>query len=80
MIEILYILVFFAFYIWYTVNKYVGLYLSVFTLFFSNFLIYVNNYGTLFMIKATLICFTSLCLFSGIIYKCIEGAVNKILT
>lgn len=61
-------------------SKYIALYLSIFTIFFSNFLIYTYNYGPLFMIKAVLISFTSLCIFASIIYNCLEKPATYILT
>lgn len=61
-------------------TKSVGLYLSIFTLFFSNFLICTANYTALFMVKAVFISFTALCIFCSIIYKCMEIPVNKYLT
>jgi hypothetical protein len=80
-IDILFLIIFLLIlFVYMNYSKSIGLYLSIFTIFFSNFLIYVNNYGSLFMIKEVFISFTSLCIFSSIIYKCIAEPVNNILT
>ena len=80
-IESLFLLTFFLIiFVYKNVSNSIGLYLAVFTIFFSNFLIYANNYGSLFMIKAVFVSFTTLCIFSSIIYKCLEKPFNHILT
>jgi hypothetical protein len=40
----------------------------------------VNNYKTPFMLKMHLIIFTSMCIFIGLLYDCIQNLINKILT
>lgn len=79
-IDILFLIVFCLTWITYKEYNVIGLYLSIFTIFFSNFSIYTSGYGALFMIKSVFVTFTSLCIFGGIIYKCLESPVNKILT
>ena len=79
--EILFLAIFFVIYfIFLNHTKYIALYLSIFTLFFSNFLTCTANYTALFMIKAVLISFAALCVFTGVMFSCMEVPVNKMLT
>ena len=80
-IDVIFLVLFFLImFVYINYNKFICLYVSIFTIFFSNFLIYVNNYSSLFMIKEVFISFTSLCIFTGIIYKCMAEPMNNILT
>ena len=80
-IDVIFVLIFCIFwYIYTNYTTYIGIYLSIFTLFFANTLVYVNNYGVHFMIKAELVIFTALCIYSGIIYECLQHSINRILT
>jgi len=61
-------------------SKQIGLYLSAITFILVTIMPSVNNYKTPFMLKMHLIIFTSICIFIGILYDCIQNSINKILT
>lgn len=79
-IDVVFFIVFYLIWNAYKTHSAIGLYLSIFTIFFSNLLIYTSGYGELFMIKSVFISFTALCIFGGILYDCLETSVNNILT
>jgi len=81
MIEIIFLLCFYVIWKIYTkYSKYIGIYLSVFAFFAVTIMPSINGYKAPFMIKMHLIIFTSLCIFSGILYKCIRELINPVLT
>ena len=65
---------------WYTYSKYIGLYLSVITLFVLTLMPFVNHYKSPTMIKFTLVVFTSMCVFTGILFQCTREFINQFLT
>ena len=65
---------------WYTYSKYIGLYLSVITLFVLTLMPSVNHYKSPTMIKFTLVVFTGMCVFTGILFQCTRAFINQFLT
>lgn len=81
LIEVLFLVIFLVtYFVFINHTRYVALYLSIFTLFASNLITCTANYTALFMIKAVLISFTALCIFSGQLFQCMEAPVNAMLT
>jgi hypothetical protein len=81
MIDLIFLITFILVWNLYSYTKFVGLILSVITFFMVIFMPFVNNYKSIgFMIKMNLIVFSSICIMIGLLYKCTQDSINKILT
>lgn len=81
MLNIIFLLTFILIWNLYSYTKFVGLILSIVAFFMVIFMPFVNNYKSIgFMIKMNLIVFSSICIMIGLLYKCTQDSINKILT
>jgi len=81
MLNVIFLITFILIWNLYSYTKFVGLILSIITFFMVIFMPFVNNYKSIgFMIKMNLIVFSSICIMIGLLYKCTQDSINKILT